>query len=106
MRILKNVNEPITNTLKNTSEDMTKTMMLTSKENNKALENLNTKFLEIQNDRSIIASHLMSPLSKITNLENTNQFKLAKDSNSKRVIDLLKRNTIPVILYFDISWYR
>ena len=37
----------------------------------------------------------MSPLSKITNRENTSQFKLLKDSSSNTVIDLLKHNTIP-----------
>ena len=48
-------------------------MMLTPKENNKALENLNDKLLEILNDGGIIASYLSS-LSKITNPENTSQF--------------------------------
>ena len=50
------------------------------------------------NDRGIIASFLLSPLSKITNLENTSQFKLVKDYTSKRVNDLLIHNTIPVTL--------
>ena len=40
------------------------------------------------NDRGILASYLMSPLSKITNPENTRQFKLVKDSNSNGVNDL------------------
>ena len=34
------------------------------------------------NDRGILATYLMSPLSKITNPENASQFKLRKDSNS------------------------
>ena len=33
-------------------------------------------------DRGVIASYLLSPLSEITNPENTNQFKLVKDSNA------------------------
>ena len=49
--------------------------MLTSKKNNKALENLNNKPLEIMNDRGKIAFYLISPLSKITDFENTSQFK-------------------------------
>ena len=73
-------------------------MMLTPKENNKALENLNDKLLEILNDGGIIASYLSS-LSKITNPENTSQFKLVKDSNSNRVNDLPIYNTIPITLY-------
>ena len=41
----------------------------------------------------------MSPLSKITNLENTSQFKLVKDTNSNRVNDLKINMTIPITLY-------
>ena len=51
------------------------------------------------NDRGILASYLMSPLSKITNPENTTQFKIVKDRNSNRVNDLLKKKTIPSTLY-------
>ena len=47
------------------------------------------------NDRGIIASYLMSPLSNITNPENTTQFKLVKDHISNRVNVLLIKNTIP-----------
>ena len=52
--------------------------MLTSKENNKAIENLHDNRLEIINDRGILASYLLSSLSKITNPENTSQFRLIK----------------------------
>ena len=51
------------------------------------------------NDRVILASYLMSPLSKITNPENTTQFRLAKDLNSNRFNDLLIQNTIPITLH-------
>ena len=64
---LKKICEPVTKTIKDVSDDVTKTTMVTSKENNRALVNLNNKFLEIMNDRGILASYLMSPLSKITN---------------------------------------
>ena len=40
----------------------------------------------------------MSLLSKITNTENTSQFKLAKDPTLNRVIDLLIQNSIPITL--------
>ena len=78
--------------------------MLTSKGNNKALENLNDKLLEIMNDKGIIATYSLSPLSKITNPENTSQFKLVNDPNSNRVIDLLIHNTIPVTLYNNLTF--
>ena len=58
------------------------------------------------NDRGIIASYLLSPLSKITNLENTSQFNLVKDSNSYRVKELLIHNTIPVTLYDNLLIFR
>ena len=57
-------------------------------------------------DRGILASYLMSPLSKITNLENTSQFKLVKDSTSNRVNDLKKNKTIPVILHDNLLTFR
>ena len=63
--------EPVTTSLENTSEKLTKTKTETSNKNNKALENLNNKFLETMNDRGMLASYLVSPLSKITNPENT-----------------------------------
>ena len=66
---LKKLYEPLTDTIKNTSEKITKTITEPSKENNLALEKLNNKPLEIMNDRGILASYLISPLSKITNPE-------------------------------------
>ena len=70
--------------------------------NNQALENLNNKLLEIMNDTGILASYLMSPFSKITNPENTTQFKLVKDSNTNRVNDLKINKTIPITLYNNL----
>ena len=63
--------------------------MLGSKENNKAIKTLNDKLLETKNDIGVIASFLLSPLSKITNPENTTQLKLVKYSKSNRVNDFL-----------------
>ena len=48
----------------------------------------------------------MSPLSKITNPENTSQFKLVKDSSSNRVNDLKIHNSIPITLYGNILTFR
>ena len=81
---MKKLFEPLTDTNKDTSDDLTKTIMETSKENKKALEILNEKVLEILEDRGILASFLMSPFSKIINLENNSQSKLVKDPNSNR----------------------
>ena len=81
-------------------------MTESSIKNNQALENLNNKFLEILNDRGIIASYLLSPLSKITKLEITSQFKLVKESISYRVNDLLIHNTIPITVYNNLLTLR
>ena len=58
------------------------------------------------NDRGILACYLMSPLSKITNPENSSQFKLVKDSSLNRVNDLLIQNTIPITLSNNILTFR
>ena len=70
------------------------------------IENLNNKLLEIMNDRGIIATYLLSPLAKITNLENSTQFKLVKDQNSNRVNDLLMKNTMPITLHDNLLTFR
>ena len=74
--------------------------------NNQALETLNDKFLEIMSDRGILASYLMSTLSKITNPANSNQFKLVQDSNSNRINDLLIHNKIPITLHDNLLTFR
>ena len=58
------------------------------------------------NDRGILATHLMSPVSKITNPENTSQFKLVKDHSSNRVHDLLIHSTIPITLHDSLLTFR
>ena len=103
---MKKVFEPVTKSLENTSENLTKAITESSTKNNQAIENLNNKLLEIMNDRGILASYLMSPLSKITNPENTSQFKLVKDSSSNRVNDLKIHNSIPITLYGNMLTFR
>ena len=103
---MKKVFEPVTKSLENTSQDITKTITETSIKNNQAIENLNNEPLEIMNDRGIFAIYLMSPLSKITNPENTSQFKLVKDSSSNRVNDLLIHNTIPITSHNNLLTFR
>ena len=73
--------EAVTKSLENTSENLTKAITESSNKNSQEIKNLNNKLLEIMNNRGILASYLMSPLSKITNPENSGQFKLVKDSS-------------------------
>ena len=103
---VKKVFEPVTKSLENTFENIRKTLTENSINNNKALENLNEKILEIMNDRGILATYLMSPLSKITNPENSTQFKLIKDSTSNRVNDLKINNSIPITLHNNLLTFR
>ena len=58
------------------------------------------------NDRVILATYLMSPLTKITNSESASQYKLVKASNSKRVIDLKINKTIPNTLNNNMLTFR
>ena len=103
---MKKVLEPVTKSLENTSENLTKALTENSIKNNEAIENINNKLLEIMNDRGIITSYLISPLAKIFNPENSTQFKLVKDSRSKRINDLLIHISIPITLYNCLLTFR
>ena len=103
---LKKVFEPVTKSLENTSENITKAITETSIKNHQAIENINNNLLEIMNDRGILATYLMSPLSRITNPENTSQFKLVKDPSSNRVNDLKINKLIPITLYGNMLTFR
>ena len=83
-----------------------KTITETSIGNIQAIENLNNKRLEIKNDGGMSATYLMCPSSKITNPENTTQYKLVKDSNSSRVNDLKINNSIPITLHNNLLTFR
>ena len=103
---MKKAFEPVTRSLEKTSQDITKTITESSIKNNQAIENLNNQLLEIMKDRGILASYFMSPLSKITNSENTTQFKLIKDSSSNRVNDLKINNSITITLHNNLLTLR
>ena len=103
---MKKVFEPVTKSIRDTSEEMTKTITETSNNNNQSIEKLNNKLLEIMNDRGILATCLMYPLSKITSPENTSQFKLVKDSKSYRVNDFKISKTIPITLHDNLLTFR
>ena len=48
----------------------------------------------------------MSSLAKITNPENSTEFKLVKDSSYNRKNDLLIKNTIPITLHENLLTFR
>ena len=102
----KKIFESVSKSIKDVSEEVTKTMTENSIRNNQALENLNNKHLGKLNDRGIMASCLLSPLSKITNPENNSQFNLVKDSSSNRVNDWLIHNTKPTTLFYNMLTFR
>ena len=62
---MRKVFEPITETIQDVSADVTRTFTETSTENSKVLENLNDKLLEVMKEKGILASYLLSPLSKV-----------------------------------------
>ena len=103
---IKNYSNQLLNHLKTPLKMKQKTITETSFKDNQAMESLNKKLLEIENDRDILATYLMSPLSKITNPENASQFRLVKDSSSNRVNDLLIHNTIPITLNNNILTFH
>ena len=103
---VKKVFEPVTKSLGKTSENLTKAITETSIKNNLAIENIYNNLLEIMNDRGILATYLMSPLSRITNPENTSQFKLVIDPSSIRVNDLKINKTLPITLYGNMLTFR
>ena len=103
---LKKVFEPVTKSLENTSENLTKAITESSIKNNLTIMNINNNLLEIMNDRGILATYLMSPLSRITKPDNASQFRLVKDSSSNRVNDLKINKTIPITLYGNMLTFR
>ena len=58
------------------------------------------------NDRGILASHLLSLVSKIITPENSSQFKLVKDPKLNRFNDFLIDKTIAETLYHNLLTFR
>ena len=96
----------VTKSIRDVTEDVTKTMVQTSQENNKALAKINNELLQIMNIRVISASSLLSLVSKITNPEDTSQYKLVKYPDSYRVSDLMIKKTKPAPLYNNLLTIR
>ena len=98
--------KPMTDAIKKTSENITKTLTENSINNNKAIENLNEKILELMNDRGLIAPYLMTSLATLFTPENKTQFRLRKDTSSSKIIDFLIHRCIPVTLFSNMIIFR
>ena len=94
--------EPLTDTLKKASENITKTITENSINNNKAIENLNEKILELMNDKGLIAPYLASSLVNLFKPANRSQFRLRKDHNSTKMNDFLIHGNIPITLFSNV----
>ena len=103
---MKEAFEPFTDTLKKTSENITKTITETSIKNNKSIENLNEKILELMNDRGLIAPYLASDLVNVFKPENKSQFRLREDPNSTKMNDFLIHGTTPVTIFSNMITFR
>ena len=103
---MKKVFEPVTKSLESTSQDITKTITENSINNNKAIENLNEKILELMNDNGMIARCLASSLVNLFKPENKSQFRLKNDVNSTKMNDFLMNKGIPVTLVSNLLIFR
>ena len=70
--------KPMTDAIKNTSEKITKTLTENSFNNNKTIENLIEKILELMNDKGIIVPTIASSLGNLFKPENKSQFRFKK----------------------------
>ena len=64
----------MTDAIEDTSDNSTKTITESSIKNDKAIENLNEKILELMNDKGLIAPYLASSLVFLFKPENKSQF--------------------------------
>ena len=98
--------KPMTDTIKIVSENITKTLTENSINNNKAIENLNEKILELMDEKGLIVPYLASSLVKLFKPENKRQFRLRKDTNSTKMNDFLIHRGIPVTLFSNMITFR
>ena len=98
--------KPMTDVIKNTSENITKSLTETSINNNKTIENLNEKILELMNDKGMIAPYLTTSLVEVFKKDNKSQFRLRKDPSSTKMNDFLCHGTIPVTIFSNMITFR
>ena len=96
----------MTDAIKNTSENLTKTLTENSINNNKAIENLNEKIIELMNDKGLISPYLASSLVNLFKPENKSQFRSKKDLNSTKMNDFLINECILVTLFSIMLLFR
>ena len=98
--------KPLTDTIKDTSENLTQTITETYINNNKAIEKINGKFLELMKDKSLMAPYLVFPLVNLFKPEIERQFGFKKDLSSTEMNDFLINDGIPVTLFSNIITFR
>ena len=98
--------KPLTDNIKDISENLTKTITETSINNNKVVENINEKTLELMNDKGLIAPYLASSLVNLFKPEIKSQLGLKRDLNSTKMIDFLINEGIPVTLFSNMITFR
>ena len=103
---IEEVFEPLTDTLKKTSENISKTFTETSIKNNKSIENINEKVLELMNDKGLIAPYLALPLVEVFKFDNKSQFRLRKDPDSTKMNDFLIHGKTPVTIFSNMITFR
>ena len=103
---MKEMYEPLTDTIKNTSESITKNISETSIKNTKAISDLNEEVLELMNEKSLISPYLASSLVNLFKSENRSQFRMVKDLDSTKMNDFKKNGGIPVTLFSNMLTFR
>ena len=98
--------KPMTDELKNTSEKITKTVTENSINNNKVIENLTEKNLEMMNDKGMMTPYLASSPVEVFKSNNKSQFRLRKDPNSTKINDFLIHGEIPVTIFSNMITFR
>ena len=98
--------KPMTDELKNTSEKITRTLTENFTKNNKAIENLNEKILELMNDKGMITPYLTTSLVEVFKKDNKSQFRLRKDPNSTKLNDFFIHGSIPVTIFSNMIVFR
>ena len=96
----------MTDAIKDTSENLTKTITETSINNNKAIENLSDRKLELMDDKGLIALYLASSLVNFFKLEKKSIQIEKKDLNLTKMIDFLIIEGIPVTLFSNMITFR
>ena len=102
----KKIFKPMTDAIKSTSENITKTLTENSNNNNKALENLNEKILELMDEKGMIAPYLTSSLVEVFKKDNKSQFRIRKNPNSIKMNDFLIHGSIPVTIFSNMITFR